>query len=199
MSKADAVRFDTSDLKRFEGTLAVMGGVPQKAATKAASKGMTVVRRAVKKRIPKGETGNLRRGLFRKGEKHKSTGKKVYDLRYDPAMNSVFQKPIKRPGLYGGKHYTHGYYPNSVEYGFLTRAKGGGVEYRTFSRLTDQWEKRGGRWKRKRVDVEVKGYQSRKVDGQHPFLLGAQDAESAARDKMADTLITEVEKAWMKN
>ena len=197
--KADTITFDMNDLRAFEGTLAAMGGVPQKVATKAASKGMTIVRRAVKKRIPTGETGNLKRGLSRKAEKSRHVGKKIYDLRYNPAMNHIFQKPIKRPGLYGGKHYTHGYYPNSVEYGFLTRAKGGGIEYRTFSRLTDEWVKTKGHWRRKRVDEVVKGYQSRWVEGEHPMRKGAEDADRAARDKMADTLIKEVEKVWTKD
>ena len=49
MSK-DAITYDMEDLRRLEGTFKAMGGVPKKAATKAASKGMTVVRRAVKKR-----------------------------------------------------------------------------------------------------------------------------------------------------
>jgi hypothetical protein len=195
-----------------------MGGLPQKAATKAASKGMTVVRRAVKKEIPVGETGNLKRGLFRKAEKCKKKGKKVYDLKYNPSMNDVFQKPIKRPGLYGGKHRTHGYYPNSVEYGFLTRAKGGGVEFyrygRQFSKnttdLSDWYEKFGtdkgrnlrqtkaGRHRDGYLET-VQGYRNRKVEGQHPMLKGAQAADSAARDKMADTLIKEAEKIWTKD
>ena len=198
MSK-DAISFDLDDLKRFEGTIKAMGGVPQKAATKAASKGMTLVRRAAKKRIPVGETGNLKRGLTRKAEKKTREGRKVYDLKYNPAMNAAFQKPIKRPGLYGGKHYTHGYYPNSVEYGFLTRAKGGGIEYRTFSRLTNEWQNKNGHWRRKRRDETVKGYQSRRVEGQHPLKKGAEDVETAARDQMADTLIKEVEKTWKKD
>jgi hypothetical protein len=189
----DAITYDMEDLRRLEGTFKAMGGVPKKAATKAASKGMTVVRRAVKKRIPKGETGNLKRGLTRKKEKKKADGLAVYDLKYNPAMNDVFQKPIKRPGLYGGKRSSHGYYPNSVEYGFLTRVKGGGIEYRSFSRLTDERDRRG---KRKRRDEVVAGYRSRRVPGQEPMKEGAQDAYQAAQDKVADTLIKEVDKAW---
>lgn len=199
MSSGMELNIDSTDLKRFEKTCERMGGLPQKAAQRAASKGMTVVRKQVKRLIPVGKTGNLKKGLYRKGEKHRRPGKFVYQLKYDPKMNAVFQKPIKRPGLYGGKHYSHGYYPNSVEYGFLTRAKGGGLEYRTFSRLTQEWEKRGGRWKRKRVDETVAGYQSRQVEGQHVMQRGAEAAAAEATRKIADTLVQEAEKVWTKD
>lgn len=101
--------------------------VPQKAVTKAAGKGANVVRKAVRSGVPV-DTGALKRGIIRKGERSRVKGKKVYDLMFDPSMNDVFQKPIKHPGEAGGKS-SKGYYPASMEYGFLTRSKGGGYSY----------------------------------------------------------------------
>lgn len=187
---SEELTFDVKDLRRFEKTLERMGGVPQKAATKAASKGLTEVRREVRKLVPVGRTKNLKRGLYRKGEKHRQSGKKVYQLTFDPSMNDVFQKPIKYTGLYGGQHLTHAYYPNSVEFGFLTRKKGGGLEYREFTRKAPG---------RKKVKYGVTGYESRKVEGQHFMERGAIKAAPAATNKMADTLIKEVTKEWTKD
>lgn len=126
-----SVTFDTRELKAFQLTIQRMGGIPTKVATKAASKGATVVRREVRSRIPVGETGELKRGIKRKGERSKFKGKKVYDLMFDPAKNAVFQKPVKHPGEAGSTSTKggHAYYPASQQYGFLTRSKGGGIRY----------------------------------------------------------------------
>lgn len=107
-----------------------IGGVPQKAVTKGASKGLTVVRREVRTKVPV-KTGALKKGLQRKAERSRTKGKKVYQLRMDPAMNDIFQKPVKNPGEAGsgGTKGGHAYYPASQEYGFLTRSKGGGMSY----------------------------------------------------------------------
>ena len=128
---SDPVTFDTRELKRFERTCRKLGGIPQKIATKAASKSFTVVRREVRKGIPVGETGELSRGVIRKGERSRVKGKKVYDLMFDPGKNDIFQKPVKRPGAAGSTSTKggHAYYPASQEYGFLTRSKGGGYSY----------------------------------------------------------------------
>lgn len=111
----------------FVGVLGSMEQVPQKCVTKAAGKGATVVRKAVRGTVPV-DTGALKKGIIRKGERSRTKGKKVYDLMFDPSMNDVFQKPIKNPGEAGGKS-PKGYYPASMEYGFLTRSKGGGYSY----------------------------------------------------------------------
>lgn len=111
----------------FAGVLGSMEQVPQKCVTRAAGKGATVVRRAIRNQAPV-DTGDLKRGIIRKGERSRKKGKKVYDMMFDPAMNDVFQKPIKNPGAAGGKN-PKGYYPASMEYGFLTRSKGGGYSY----------------------------------------------------------------------
>lgn len=125
-----SVTFDTRELKAFEKTIERMGGMPQKIATKAASKGFSVVRREVRGRVPV-KTGELKRGIKRKGERSKFKGKKVYDLMFDPAKNAVFQKPVKHPGEAGSTSTKggHAYYPASQQYGFLTRSKGGGIRY----------------------------------------------------------------------
>ena len=89
------------------------------------------MRREVRSRIPVGETGELKRGIKRKGERSRIKGKKVYDLMFDPAKNSIFQKPVKHPGEAGSTSTKggHAYYPASMQYGFLTRSKGGGYSY----------------------------------------------------------------------
>lgn len=126
---AEMLTFDTRDLKSFEQTLKKLGGVPQKAVTKAAGKGMTLIRRSVREQVPV-RTGQLKRGIIRKGERSRVKGKKVYDLMFDPAKNELFQRPIKNPGEAGGNTKNgYAYYPASMEYGFLTRSKGGGLAY----------------------------------------------------------------------
>lgn len=119
--------FYLKDLPKFHAALRRVEKIPQKAVTKAAGKGATVVRKAVRSTVPE-DTGALKRGIIRKGERSRTKGKKVYDLMFDPGMNDIFQKPIKNPGEAGGKS-PHGYYPASMEYGFLTRSKGNGLSY----------------------------------------------------------------------
>lgn len=118
------------ELDGFGGFVSVLGSmedVPKKCVSRAAGKGATVVRRAIRGKVPVA-TGDLKRGIYRKGERSRLKGKKVYQLAFNPAMNDVFQKPIKNPGVAGGKS-NHAYYPASMEYGFLTRSKGGGYSY----------------------------------------------------------------------
>ena len=125
------IEFDLSDVMRAIEVFNRVGKSPQSAVTRAAGKGMTVVRRQIRQLAPVGETGNLKRALHRKGEKAKVRGKKVYDLGFDPAMNDVLQRPIQNPGAAGSTSTGRGYayYPASMEYGFLTRSKGGGIKY----------------------------------------------------------------------
>ena len=119
--------FDFREMVQLQKALRRVEQVPQRAVTKAAGKGASVVRKAVRAGVPVA-TGAMKRGIVRKGERSRTKGKKVYDLMFDPGMNDVFQKPIKDPGAAGGKS-PHGYYPASMEYGFLTRSKGGGLSY----------------------------------------------------------------------
>lgn len=118
------------ELQGFDGFVGVLGSmeeVPKKCVTRAAGKGATVVRKAIRGTVPVA-SGALKRGIYRKGERSRQRGKKVYQMTFNPAMNDVFQKPIKNPGEAGGKS-PHAYYPASMEYGFLTRSKGGGYSY----------------------------------------------------------------------
>lgn len=121
--------FDLDDVDRFLATLKKTEKLPQKVVTSSVNKGTTIVRRAVRSGVPV-RTGALKKGIIRKAEhpKKRVSGKKVNDVMFDPAMNDVFQKPIKNPGVAGGKKPT-AYYPASMEYGFLTRSKGGGLDY----------------------------------------------------------------------
>ena len=127
------LNFDFRDLKRFQKTLERMERLPQKVVNAAAGKGATVVGRAIRAAAPRGKTRQLSKGFKRIAEKSRVKGKKVYQYAMDPAKNAIFQKPIPMPGA---KHpgdrrskWKHAYYPASVEYGFLTRSKGGGLEY----------------------------------------------------------------------
>ena len=118
------------DLLEARRTFDAMGQLPARIVTAAAGRGATVVKRAVKNsaEIPV-LTGTMRKAVRRlRAERSKVKGKKVYPVGFDPAMNSVFQKPIQNPGEAGGQN-DKAYYPASMEYGFLTRSKGGGISY----------------------------------------------------------------------
>lgn len=127
MSGVD-VHFDTTGLTKLVKMLDQAGKSPQKAVARAASKGITPVRRAVRSIVPVGETGYLKAAITRKAEKSRARGKKVYEVTFDRGYNDVLQKPIKNPGEAGGKN-SKAYYPASQEYGFLTRSKGKGYSY----------------------------------------------------------------------
>lgn len=122
------IKFDFSEMARLQKMLDRVGEMPRKVVNKAAGKGATVAGQAIRAAAPKGKTRQLSKGFKRKPEKSKTPGKKVFSYSMDPAKNDIFQKPIKDPGVAGGKR-PHAYYPNSVEYGFLTRSKGGGLSY----------------------------------------------------------------------
>ena len=118
------------DLLEARRTFDAMGQLPARIVTAAAGRGATVVKRAVKNsaEIPV-LTGTMRKAVRRlRAERSKVKGKKVCPVGFDPAMNSVLQKPIRNPGEAGGQN-DKAYYPASMEYGFLTRSKGGGISY----------------------------------------------------------------------
>lgn len=122
------MEFDARDLKRFEAALGKMEKLSQRVVNKAAGKGATIMGRAVRAAAPRGKTKQLSKGFKRYSEKSRR-GKKVFGYAMDPAKNEIFQKPIKNPGEAGGAKHPYAYYPASVEYGFLTRSKGGGLRY----------------------------------------------------------------------
>lgn len=122
------VTFDFKEMVQLQAALVRVGELPQKVVNKAAGKGATVAGRAIRSAAPKGKTKQLSKGFKRKPEKSKEPGKKVFSYAMDSGKNDIFQKPIKNSGVAGGKR-PHAYYPNSVEYGFLTRSTGGGLRY----------------------------------------------------------------------
>ena len=124
------ITVDMRDLVEAKKTFDAMGDLPARIVTAAAGRGATVVKRAVKN---SGEmpvlTGTMRHAIRRlRPERSKVKGKKVYPMGFDSKLNSVLQKPIQNPGEAGGAN-SHAYYPASMEYGFLTRSKGGGISY----------------------------------------------------------------------
>lgn len=169
------VTFDTRDIERFKKTCDTLGEkTALKAARKAAQKGSNVVGKAIRSNAPVGATGQLKRGFRKKKEKSSKKGKFVYDYAMDKDKNEIFQKPIKNPGVLGGKNRT-AYYPASVEYGFLTKAPGGGYHY-------EPGQKRP----------------SRKVEGTYFTREAAVSAEPAAVETMKRVLNEELDKEWAK-
>ncbi|WP_082693050.1 HK97 gp10 family phage protein [Bacillus sp. FJAT-29814] len=93
--------------------------VPKSVATKAAREGIKDPLKDAKANAPE-LSGTLKNGIIKILEKApRKKCKSVYRIVFDRALNPVFQKPIKNPGIYGGKKPT-GYYPVSQEYGFNT-------------------------------------------------------------------------------
>ena len=167
------VTFDTRDIQRFRKACRELGDkTADKAAKKAAQKGSNVVGKEIRSSAPKGKTGQLRRGFRKKKERSKLKGKHVYEYAMDSAKNDVFQKPIKEPGLLGGKSKT-AYYPSSIEYGFLARAPGGGYTYTPGTKPPTQ-----------------------KIEGTHFTRKAAEKAEPAAVETMKRVLNEELDKAW---
>ena len=124
--------FDLSDLKAAEfmyKALADRGGKVQKAVNKASSKAAQVVKRSAKQQAPV-RTGTLKKNISIKAERSRVKGKKVRQVTFKGGeeANALLQKPIKEPGKLGGRN-PKAYYPASLEYGFLARAPGGGVQY----------------------------------------------------------------------
>lgn len=107
-----------------------MEKVPQKTVKKAAKSGAVYVRNKVRGDIQLPvKYGWLRDGIkiveenVKFGENGKRlrnrSGKAGFEVTFDRAFNSIFQKPIKEKGKYGGRGTDdYGYYPASMEYGF---------------------------------------------------------------------------------
>lgn len=171
----NTITFDFRDIAKFELTCKVLGEkTALKAARKAALKGRDIAAKAVRKAAPKGKTGQLSRGFKKKAEKSRLKGKFVHEFAMDPAKNDIFQKPIKQPGLLGGKN-PKAYYPSSIEYGFLARASGGGYSYTPGSRP-----------------------QTKTVEGTHFARDAAKAAEPSVIAEMKRVLNEELDKEWMK-
>lgn len=197
------LNFDVDDLERMVRMLDRMGISPQRTVQKAASKGMTVVRRSVRGLVPVGKKngGTLKRSLYRKGEHAKVKGKKVYDLAFNPNMNDVLQKPVRRPGFYGSNATWngHAYYPASMEYGFLARKPNGNLTYYRFhKRILVPSSSRPSGWKRKYVILPMEGYEGQRIEGQHFLERGTERAAPQASKVMIDTMAKEIIKIWTK-
>lgn len=164
---------DFSDLVGFEKTLLQIGGMQQKYVTQAVRAGQKHVLSRVMDAAPEGKTGNLKANIESVGERSRRKGKKVYDVKFKGSKeaNAVLQKPIKNPGVAGGKRDT-AYYPVSVEYGFLTRAnEGGGLKF-------------------------VRG--KKRVEGQHFMRDAAKAAEPQFNKIVIEKLSARLDKEWKK-
>ena len=129
------IDFDQKDLVRMYKTLDKVGASPQKALNKGTSKAAAITKRAIKAVAPvakkdDGHKGALKRNIITKTERSSKRGKKVREttMRGGAEANAIFQKQIYNPGALGGGS-PYAYYPSSMEYGYLARAKGGGVQY----------------------------------------------------------------------
>lgn len=201
--------FDFSEVEKLEKTFAQMEGkAVQKMANTAARKGADIVGAAIRKNAPVGKTGELKRGFRKTKERSKLYGKAVYDYAMDKNKDAIFQKKLKNPGVLGGKNRHHAYYPASVEYGFLARAKGGGVTVRRYNRrlhVDDLLEEHSSKIKvtgvsRHRIKAveTVTGTESQQVEGQHFVRKSAEEASAPFSERVKRELFTELEKEWKK-
>lgn len=102
---------DIHGLAELERAIRRIGKVPQKAVTKAARAGARVALRDARANAPE-DTGDLKKGIVMRAERRTKIGKKMFDVKLDPAKNDIFVKESKE-----GKR---SYYPASQEYGYLT-------------------------------------------------------------------------------
>lgn len=182
-----SVRFEFTDVLKFQATcLMISEKTAIQAAKTAAQKGSNILAKQVRSNIPKGKTGELRRGFKKRQERSKLRGKWVYDYIPDRAKNAIFQKPIKRPGLLGGKN-SKGYYPASVEFGFLARAPGSGYLFTKHVRGSNQYAEKTETMQR---------LPSQHIEGQHFMANAVRQSEGAVRAEMSHVLNQELDKAW---
>lgn len=114
-------------LKDVENSLAEIEGRSKQIAAKAAADAAKRELELVKAAAPV-DIGNLRRGLVLITERNKPKAKQVYQVVPTDKMNSIFQRPVKNPGVNaGGKRRRKiAYYPSSQEFGFA-KSNGGFV------------------------------------------------------------------------
>lgn len=219
MSGAMRIDFDHKDLVKMYKTLDRVGASPQKALNKGTSKAATILKRAIKEEAPvsNGPTGGtLKSGIVTKTERSRYQGKKVREITLSKQLNPVFQKPIKHPGVLGGKS-KHGYYPASMEYGFLVRVKGqdGKNQLRFFLRThyrnagrnkeTESWisslgdsfllRRAGGNNHMYYIQATM-GFQSRKVEGEQYMLKGSEKTSDKVKLVIIETMTKELDKIW---
>jgi HK97 gp10 family phage protein len=121
--RSGAIRVRVEGLERLQRQFNKLGEkFPKKSLTKAAKLGSDPIIKDVKAAAPvskKESKGTLKKSIYRKMEKGKRRTKSVYRIWFNPKYASIFKgKQIVHVGLYGGTR-DYGYYPMSVEYGFL--------------------------------------------------------------------------------
>lgn len=183
---SEALSFDIRDIERTVKMLNEAGKSPQKAVTRAAGRAGTILKRAVKGEAPR-RSGTLKKSIVRVGERSRRRGKKVYQVTFDRKMNEQLQKPIRNPGQLGGKN-SKGYYPASMEYGFLARAKDGSGGIVFYSETLNDF--------RTRPNAAQKQVTTQNVEGHHFMAKGAADAEPEVRKILIDKTMEELEKIW---
>ncbi|WP_028609732.1 HK97 gp10 family phage protein [Paenibacillus harenae] len=104
-------RTSIEGMDELESMIRQLEKVPQKVVTKAAQAGARIALRSAKADAPV-DTGDLKSALVMKPERKRKPGKKMYNIKLDPAKNDLFVKESK-----AGKR---SYYPASQEYGFKT-------------------------------------------------------------------------------
>ena len=182
---SEALSFDIRDIELTVKMLNEAGKSPQKAVTRAAGRAGTVLKRAVKGEVPQ-RSGTLKKSIIRVGERSRKRGKKVYQVTFDRKMNDVLQKPIKRPGLLGGR-YPKGYYPASMEYGYLVRVPGEGIRYLREILGSNQHV---------RKYEEATKLPSRKIEGLHFMEHATDHAEPEIREILINKTMEGLEKTW---
>jgi hypothetical protein len=95
---------------------------PKAKVRQAANKAVNLPLKEAKKNAPV-LSGALKKGLVKWEEKkwklQKKKKKAVFQVSFNSAMNSIFQKKIDNPGIRGGQTaVNYAYYPFSQEYGF---------------------------------------------------------------------------------
>ena len=116
---AKVVITDVFGLKELQEQLLEIGKGANKVVTPAAKAAANIALASARANAPKGETGELAKGIIITGEKKKGA-KKVYQVGMDPAKNDIFIRMVN------GKRY---YYPASIEYGFIVHSAKG--DYKT--------------------------------------------------------------------
>lgn len=114
-------------MKELQKNIKNLGNLPQKCVNKAAKSGANIPYKQAKIKAPF-LSGALQKGIIIKGERKTVTGKKIYDVMMDPAMNDIFQKKHKagsnnskvRSGEKKVGENTSSYYPASQEFGYQT-------------------------------------------------------------------------------
>lgn len=117
------VFLEVEGIAELQNQLERVGEIKKSIITKAARTGINLILPDAKSDAPE-KSGALKKGMRIRLEKPRKRNKykSVYRIIFDPKMNSVFQKTIVNPGIYGGEKPT-GYYPVSMEYGFKRHPK----------------------------------------------------------------------------